>query len=33
MFICQKLDATENINLVGMEVFSKLFHLFKSHKN
>jgi hypothetical protein len=37
MFICQKLDARFFFYLVGIEVFSKLFHLmchlFKSDKN
>jgi hypothetical protein len=36
MFICQKLDAIYFFYLVGIEVFSKLFHLmchlFKSDK-
>jgi hypothetical protein len=36
MFICQKLDARIFLNLVGIEVFAKLFHLmchlFKSDK-
>jgi hypothetical protein len=36
MFICPKLDARKNINLVGIEAFAKLLHLicdlFKSDK-